>query len=691
MVFERNNIQKFKVTNLGKYCILIFILIAFLLPIALHSNETYRVYLIDKGPEKFEAGSDIFDATLKIHNRRCKSRRAKVFDADSLFTIADAPLYNPYIDSLINLNAEVLLKLRWSNYAVVRCDSSAAEAISKLSFVSNITETGQKLAITNNLYEIEPDAFDLIASDDYTYMNCGVFDYGDSYRQALVPNVPELHRLGVTGRGVLIGLIDSGFRWRRHTALANSNVIAEYDFIFNDSLTENQSGDHPNQDHHGTVVLSTIAGYAPGNLIGIAPNAEFILAKTEVIGSETRIEEDNFAAALEWMESRGVDIVNSSLGYYRYDSTEAVYSYGELDGNTTIVARVSNHAVRRGVLCITSAGNRGQPRTILSPADADSIIAVASVRSDGITVSGFSSKGPRGDGRIKPDLSAMGERVTIVNPRDSAGYIKSGGTSLSSPIITGGAALLLSLYPELRPWEIRKILFETGTSSMQPNNNVGYGTPDVYESAAKAGTIVAPISTYRIKSFVRVVTFIIPDITFPEVLLFVKFDGAIGYEQYSFYSTSVPGQYSASIPIGLFNDKPAEAYLIVNSLSQRRIPFDEGEVLVIDPTKDNIQCGVDASLFPVAGEGSASAYLSPSAIYGTINVAVLNIPIYGNDNVEYGIYSSVGRLVYSKNIPFRSKGFISETINVASYASGAYYIRVENGSNIEIIPFVVVR
>ena len=101
--------------------------------------------------------------------------------------------------------------------------------------------------------------------------------------QMNLSDVPFVHSKNINGKNVIIGILDSGFDWKFHNSLKDRNVIAEYDFIFDDSVTANQTGDSPSQDSHGTYVFSILAGFTDSILIGPAFNSSFILAKTENI------------------------------------------------------------------------------------------------------------------------------------------------------------------------------------------------------------------------------------------------------------------------------------------------------------------------------------------------------------------------------------------------------------------------
>src|SRR3972149_7654738 len=207
-------------------------------------------------------------------------------------------------------------------------------------------------------------------------------------------------------------MLDAGFRWRSHNALDSLRVLAEYDFIFHDSVSANESNDVPDQDSHGTATLSTIGGFEPGQLIGPAYGASFILGKTEYIPTETQIEEDNWVAGIEWMESKGVDVVSSSLGYTTVDDGSGYkYSRGDFNGRTAVTTKAAVMAARRGVVVVNSMGNSGNPvGSIIAPADADSIIAAGAVNYSGVLAS-FSSVGPTNDGRIKPDVVGPGVSI----------------------------------------------------------------------------------------------------------------------------------------------------------------------------------------------------------------------------------------------------------------------------------------
>lgn len=316
-----------------------------------------------------------------------------------------------------------------------------------------------------------------------------VADYGASRRQVEQIGVIPLHDDGYHGEGVLVAVLDSGFE-RAHESLSGVDVVAEWDFIFDDSVTSDEPQDslapsfNP-QELHGTNVLSTIAGHADGTLIGPAWGASFLLAKTERIWEEVTVEEDDFVRALEWADSIGADVVTASLGYYEW------YDYADMNGNTAVTTVACDIAASRGITVVVSAGNEGSGVLgwpgILAPADGDSVIAVGAVDSTGVVV-GFSSRGPTFDGRIKPDVMAMGRDVLVASSYDSLSYYRRNGTSFAAPLVAGACALLLQVHPTWGPSDVLAALRAEASNAASPDNVYGWGVIDAAQSAQSGAT-----------------------------------------------------------------------------------------------------------------------------------------------------------------------------------------------------------
>lgn len=312
---------------------------------------------------------------------------------------------------------------------------------------------------------------------------------------------------GLRGAGVRIALLDTGFETELpafDSVRLNNRIIAQRDFVFDDATVRNEPEDVSNASQHGTMVWSILAANIPNTLIGIAPDAEYLLAKTEDVRSETRAEEDNYVAALEWADSAGAHIISSSLGYLAFDNNVRPYGLSDLNGDVAVTTIAADIAAQRGVLVVASAGNCGNGgvycltsglQSITTPADGDSVIAVGSEDSTG-TIASSSSRGPTADGRIKPDLTAPG--VAVFMATASGGFTRASGTSFSAPIIAGTATLIHQVhYPVLDNMEILEALRRTGTHRAAPDSSFGWGRPDGSASAIfpRGIVLLAPVDT----------------------------------------------------------------------------------------------------------------------------------------------------------------------------------------------------
>jgi subtilisin family serine protease len=291
-------------------------------------------------------------------------------------------------------------------------------------------------------------------------------DYGASQAQLDQIGITALHARGFTGRGVVIGILDTGFH-RVHQAFLGTNhplhVIAEHDFVNNDGNTDIEAGDPAGQHSHGTWILGTIASYLPGTLIGGAFEAQFVLCKTEVVPSETPIEEDYYVAGLEFIEAHGADVATSSLGYIDW------YTQADLNGTTCVTTKAVNVATANGVVCCTAAGNEGHDAnpatsTIIAPADALKVITCGAVNTAG-AIAGFSSSGPTADGRVKPEILACGVSTQTIDNNLASGLNAVSGTSLSTPLVAAAMACIVQARPELTVDQLRAAVMTTASRS----------------------------------------------------------------------------------------------------------------------------------------------------------------------------------------------------------------------------------
>jgi hypothetical protein len=432
------------------------------------AQTKYLIYFKDKGlnvGETLNKSGLHYQDALKTLTPTAIERREKTLGEDFI-DYDDIPVNENYIRAIEVQGIKIVNKLSWFNSVSAYLTPEQRNTIIALPFVKDVIPVRilkSRPEITHPAGRLNKAAFSNV-------------DYGISYPQLQMEDIPAVHALGITGQGVLIGLLDTGFDWKRHESLKNKNVVAEYDFINHDSVTANQLGDFPTQDEHGTMVFSVVGGYKDSLFIGASFNSSFILAKTENVPSESHIEEDNYAAALIWMENLGVQITSSSLGYDIFDDSTYSYTYQNMDGKTSIVAKACKLAFHRGVVTITAAGNEGDTPWIYidTPADEDSILAIGAV--DILNnVAAFSSRGPTYDGRIKPEVVALGVDVYGASSGTVGGYQFNSGTSLSAPIVCGVAGLLLSAYPYLNNRQVRDIFLETSDNTAAPNNSRGYG------------------------------------------------------------------------------------------------------------------------------------------------------------------------------------------------------------------------
>ncbi len=441
----------------------------------------YWVFFTEKGPSaNFKTAGDIFFQRTLLSERSIKRRR-KIL-GDRPVQVSDLPVSQLYVDRIAATGAVPVMTSKWLNGASFIVTGAQLEQIRSLSYVHDIRRVAQ--------YRIpEPDA-EVAGNPGFFKLNAAIDlpqVYGSSFTQIKTIGALSVHQAEITGKGVLIGMLDTGFNLN-HDAFEKAEVIAEFDFINLDGITSNEPGqDTAGQESHGSTTLSVIAGYMEGRLIGVAHDAQFALAKTEDTSGERAIEEDYWVAGLEWLDSIGVDIVSSSLGYSQFQDV-SFYTQADMDGNTAVTTRAADIAASKGILVVNSAGNAGNtPWGIISaPADGDSVLAVGAVNADS-ALAIFSSRGPTADGRTKPDVAAIGVSVLVATAGKPGVYSVVNGTSFSCPLVAGAAALVLSAHPEASAFQIMTALKETASRSGNPDNFLGYGVINAFEAVSYFG------------------------------------------------------------------------------------------------------------------------------------------------------------------------------------------------------------
>jgi len=402
---------------------------------------------------------------------RSLARRNKV-RPNNLVTFRDIPPEPTYIRNVLNTGARQRIISRWLNAVSVEATMDQLTAIANLPSVQKITSIKTAHRKPRPITDIGRDLFKLSRADS--------MDYGSAKNQIEQINVHTAHANGFFGQDVIILILDTGFNLD-HPVFDSLDIIAEWDFIQKDNFTGNQDGDSNSQHNHGTYAFSALAGYDPGNLIGPAFGAKFMLGKTEIDDQEIELEEDLFVAGLEWGDSLGADVLSSSLGYNDW------YDYQDMDGNTAVTTIAVDYAVSVGMVCVTAAGNEANSawHHIIAPADADLVISVGAVTANGI-IANFSSRGPTYDGRIKPEVCAQGVTTACASSAGD-GYITSSGTSFSTPLVAGAAAIILSAHPEWTPLQVREALMMTASQARDPDTAYGYGVIDVWKAINYTG------------------------------------------------------------------------------------------------------------------------------------------------------------------------------------------------------------
>ena len=435
--------------------------------ISLNAADSYcfRVYLNDKGVDaKSVERPEIFlsQETIALRTKRLVD-----------ITVSDVPINPSVIEEVLATGCRLVTQSKWMATLVVECeDSLLIEKISVLPMVDSVAcvwyglDRQQADVCTDDNNLLEPSNEKL--PDEYGYAEAQI---------AMMNGIP-LHNLGRRGQGMRIAVIDAGFlNVDRIKAFASLQLLGTHNIVFPGCSVFCA-------DYHGTMVLSCMAANLPGWMIGTAPEASYLLIKSEDIRTEFPIEEDFFAAAIEYADSVGVDMVTTSLGYAEFDTPSAVYSHDDLDGQTAFVSKVAEKAVEKGILLINSAGNENDKSwgKITFPGDVSDVLTVGAVTSE-MERSNFSSTGFTADYRIKPDVVALGSGVAGIGSDGNVRF--SNGTSFSAPIVAGlGACLWQSLH-WLSNREIVALIQQTASQADRPDVEKGYGIPDFYKAYRK--------------------------------------------------------------------------------------------------------------------------------------------------------------------------------------------------------------
>jgi serine protease AprX len=413
------------------------------------------------------------------------------------FTETDRPVSGFYIDSAMHVAQAFRLHnvSRWFNQIVVLSNVDNIIGLSGLPFVESVKLVGKynngwgfaPPVLPPNKYEVASIASTNINKKRGSY-------YGDAYSQIHATKTDFLHNMGFKGEGIKVAVVDMGFsnakKLKAFDSIRISNrFIDQWNFVRD---TINIDTFSVGLIIHGTDALSCMGAELPNFYVGSAPKSSYALYMSEDYVFESPIEEDNWVSAAERADSLGIQLINTSLGYYEFDADFATSNYtyaNDFNGHKTLIARGHNMAVSKGIFCVAAIGNAGYSawRYMFTPADADSVYSVGIVDSF-LVFHPSSSRGPNALKVTKPDGVDVGVNVLIID--NPGGGIKStGGSSFSSPLLAGGIVCLMQALPKVNIYQLRRLIQQCSSTFLTPNDSMGYGIPN-FELAYNTGLLI---------------------------------------------------------------------------------------------------------------------------------------------------------------------------------------------------------
>ncbi|MDL2247728.1 S8 family serine peptidase [Bacteroides sp. OttesenSCG-928-J23] len=443
---------------------ILFVLVAFFTVSLFAQQDTlrYRITLTDKRPTTYSLERPQEFLSEKAIARRLKQQ----LSIDS----TDIPVCREYVEAIRKTGVKVVATGKWENFITVSCnDTTLIDDIAAFPFVRETQKVwkqslerlekkkaNKRDSITNQIAELEG-------------------WYGAAYQQIEMNKGEKLHEAGFKGEGMTIAVVDAGFHNAdRIGGLDNVKVLGVRDFV-------NPDGDLFAENDHGLKVFSCMAMNKPHIMVGTAPEASYWLLRSEDDYSEYPVEQDYWAAAVEFADSVGVDVINTSLGYSKFDDKSMNYNYRNLDGRFAMMSRQASRLADKGIILVCSAGNEGAGswKKITPPGDADNVLTVGAIAKN-TQLAPFSSIGNTADNRIKPDVVAVGMFADVMNTNGE--LTMANGTSFATPILCGMVTCLWQALPHLTAKQLIELVRASGDRANHPDNIYGYGAPDVWKA-----------------------------------------------------------------------------------------------------------------------------------------------------------------------------------------------------------------
>lgn len=435
-----------------------------LLPGQAQKSYKYRIRLKDKANTEYA-----LDAPQAFLSERAIERRKR---QQLPLDTTDLPVSRRYVDELRAIGARPVVTSRWNNTVVVEVtDTLCMERVSTFPFVTEVKKVWTQ---PDSIPARNPKRKKEVTDD----VKKTGGHYGDALRQIAVHGGDSLHRAGFRGEGMHVAVIDAGF----YNAdcikfFRKMRLLGTRDFV-------NPDSDIYAEQSHGMMVLSCMAAYTEDVFVGTAPEASYWLLRSEDNDTEQPVEEDYWAAALEFADSAGVDVVNTSLGYHEFDAGYAPYRYRDLDGHTSLMSHSASLAADKGIVVVCSAGNAGRDawKKVTPPGDAENVITVGALTKELVNAE-FSSVGHSADGRVKPDVMAVGVK-SVVSGTDGS-VSAANGTSFASPTLCGVVACFWQACPWLTARQVVEAVRRAGDRTDCPDNIYGYGVPNLWKAYLK--------------------------------------------------------------------------------------------------------------------------------------------------------------------------------------------------------------